>query len=275
MGTCLLSTIIVLIALPWGAVIAAQESVAGPPPTSGNGFQEEAQVDLRAPCLEPPPIVRLENYQGKFKKSVGIFARKLERKSVPSPHYKAGTVLCTLEAKDKFVLFFRNTFDPGSFFSVAFHTGLDQAQNNDPSFHQGAAGYGRRFGANYADQASGSFFGDFVYPTIFAEDPRYYRLAQGGGRRRLLHALAHVFVAHREDGTHMFNASQWFASATVVALSKPYHPDNARGIGPAAQRMAYGAVQNMGFDVLREFWPGIARKLKLPFRGQQEIVNRR
>ena len=269
---------IVFVALTWGGIIQAQKSPAIPGQKSEIDFsQEKAQMNLTAPCLQPPPIVRWEDYQGKFKKSVGIFARKLERKSVPSPHYhyKAGAVLCTLEAKDKFLLFLRNTFDPATFLGVGFNSGLDQAQNNDPAFGQGAAGYSKRFGANLAGAASGSFFGDFVYPTIFSEDPRYYPLAHGSRGRRLLHALGHVFVAHREDGTYMANASQWFASATVVALSNTYHPDNQRGVGPAAQRVAYAAVQNMGFDILREFWPEIARKLKLPFRGQHEGVIQR
>jgi hypothetical protein len=275
-GTGPLSRMIVFIALTWSGVIRAQESIVAPRQTPGIDFpQEEVHVNLTARCFEPPPIVRWQDYQGKFKKSVGVFARKLERKSVPRPHYKAGAVLCTLVVKDKFILFLRNTFDPASSLSTGFNAGLDQAQNRDPSFGQGAAGYGKRFGANFADLASGSFFGDFVYPTIFAEDPRYYRLARGGGRRRLLHALGHVFVANREDGTHMVNASQWLASASVVALSNTYHPDNHRGVAPAAQRVAYVAVQNMGFDVLREFWPEIARKFKLPFRGQRGAVDQR
>jgi hypothetical protein len=29
----------------------------------------------------------------------------------------------------------------------------------------------------------------------------------------------------------------------------------------------------MGFDVLREFWPEISRKFRLPFRGESEPVN--
>jgi hypothetical protein len=267
---------VAFVPLLWGGVMHAQESLFPQQQESRIDFlQEEAQVNPSAPCLEPPPIIRLDEYQGKFKKSVGVFARKLERKSVPRPHYKAGAILCTLVVRDKFRLFLRNTFDPASFLSTGFNAAKDQAQNSDPSFGQGAAGYGKRYGANFTDLASGSFFGDFLYPTIFAEDPRYYRLAHGGGRRRLLHALAHVFIANREDGTHMVNASQWFASASVVALSNAYHPDNQRGFAPAAQRVGYGAVQNMGFDVLREFWPEIARKFKLPFRGQREIVNRR
>jgi len=269
MGTCPLSRLIVLVALLWGGVIEAQESAVALQQTPRiNLSREEVQVNPTTQCLEPPPIVHWEDYQGKFQKSVGLFARKLERKSVPRPHYKAGAVLCTLIVRDKFQLFARNTSDPGSFLSVAFNAGLDQAQNNDHSFRQGAAGYGKRFGANVADMASASFFGDFVYPSIFSEDPRYYRLAHGSRGIRLLHALGHVFVANREDGTHMVNASQWFAATTVVALSNTYHPDNQRGVGPAAQRVAYVTAQAMSFDSLREFWPGIARKLKLPFRGQ-------
>jgi hypothetical protein len=29
-------------------------------------------------------------------------------------------------------------------------------------------------------------------------------------------------------------------------------------------------LQDMGFDVLREFWPELARKFNLPFRGVRE-----
>jgi hypothetical protein len=32
-------------------------------------------------------------------------------------------------------------------------------------------------------------------------------------------------------------------------------------------------AQDAGFDVLREFWPEIARKFKLPFRGEERPDN--
>ena len=32
--------------------------------------------------------------------------------------------------------------------------------------------------------------------------------------------------------------------------------------------MGYSLLQDMGFDVLREFWPEISRKFRLPFRGE-------
>jgi hypothetical protein len=33
------------------------------------------------------------------------------------------------------------------------------------------------FGVNFAGQTASRFFGDFLYPTIFSEDPRSYRMA--------------------------------------------------------------------------------------------------
>jgi len=232
--------------------------------------QEQTEKNVAVPCMEPPPLVRWEDYQGKFKKTIGTFARRLERKSVPAPHhFKPGTLLCTLEPRDKFILFVHDTVDPVMFINVAYNAGIGQAENSDPTFRQGAAGYSKRFGAGFAGQASSEFFKDFAYPTIFSEDPRYYRLAGGGAGKRLFHAAVHVFIAHREDGTHMFNFSEWLGTSSAVALNNVYHPDNKRGFSPAAQRAGYLVLGDSGFDVLREFWPAIARKLKLPFRGQQ------
>jgi len=270
-----------LIALLGCSFIQAQE----PPPASGTQQapapsdvvvsidQEQTQENPNAACVQPPPIVKWQDYQGPFAKVVGAFGRKLERKSAVPVHYKPGAKLCTLEMKDKFRLFVGDTIDPITFLNAAFNAGIGQAQNSDPSFGQGAEGYGRRFGANMIDQAQSEFFKDFAYPTIFFEDPRYYRLGQGGFETRFLHAIAHVGIAHREDGMPMPNYSEWLGTASAVALSNVYHPDNRRGFGPSAENVAIAMAQDAGFDVLREFWPEIARKFKLPFRGEERPDN--
>ncbi len=261
-----------LAALARGGVVRAQEPPPAPPqpPAAPTSFKEQATKNVAAPCVEPPPLVRLEDYDGPLKKIVGTFARKLERKSVHRPHYKPGAVLCSLAPKGKFVLFVQDTFEPVTFLASGFNAGLDQAENQDPTFGQGGAGYGKRFGANFADQASFKFFKDFVYPSIFSEDPRYYRLAHGSGGRRFLHAVEHVFLAHRDNGKRMFNFSEWLGTTSAVVLSNVYHPGNERGFAPAAQLVGYSIITDVGFDVLREFWPEISRKFRLPFRGEHE-----
>jgi hypothetical protein len=216
--------------------------------------------------MPPPPLVSLRDYNGPLKKTVGLFARELERKAVHPPHYKPGVSLCSLDLKDKFFLFVRDSTDPATFFAAGFNAGLNQAENQDPTFGQGAGGYGKRFGASFADQASFRFFKDFAYPAIFYEDPRYYRLVHGSGGRRFLHAAKHAFVAQRDNGNRMFNFSEWLGTASAVSLSNIYHPGNQRGFAPAARQVGYSILSDMGFDMLREFWPEISRKFKLPFR---------
>lgn len=268
--SCAVTGIALLGALVSGRPVRAQDtnSAFQQPASPEGSAQGQAPDNVTLTCTQPPPLVRWEDYNGKLQKVVGAFASRLERKSIHPPHYKPGAVLCSLETKDKFLLFVQDTVDPVTFLSAGFDAGLDQAQNTDRAFGQGAAGYGKRFGANFAGQASSEFFKDFAYPTIFSEDPRYYRLAHGSAPRRFAHALEHAFVAYRENGTHMFNASEWLGTTSAAVLSNLYHPGNQRGFAPAAQRVGFAVLEDAGFDVLREFWPEIARKLKLPFRDQ-------
>jgi len=256
-----------------GGAACAQGPPAPPQQAPAAPFPEEATKNASASCVQPPPMVRLEDYDGPLKKTVGTFARPLERKAVHPPHYKPGTILCTLKLKDKFELFVQDSLDPVTFLATGFSAGLDQAEDSDPSYGQGAEGYGRRFGAEFAGQASSRFFKDFAYPWIFSEDPRYYRLAQGKAGRRLLHAVEHAVVAQRDNGNRMFNFSEWLGTTSTVVLSNTYHPDNQRGFASAAQRVSYSILQDIGFDVLREFWPEISRKFKLPFRGEPDLVS--
>ena len=67
----------------------------------------------------------------------------------------------------------------------------------------------------------------------------------------------------------MFNFSEWLGTTSAVVLSNVYHPGNKRGIEPAAEGVGYSVAWDVGFDVLREFWPEIAKKFRLPFRDEK------
>jgi hypothetical protein len=265
-------SLFLLLCSGWGAAVHGQDA---PPPEeqpvpAETPTQEEAVKNPNAPCVQPAPMVRWQDYKGPFDKVVGAFGRKLERKSTRSPHYKPDAILCSLDTKDEFLLFVDDTIDPVTFIGAGFNAGIDQAENTDRDFGQGAAGYAKRFGAEMAGSASSNFFGDFVYPMIFSEDPRYYRLAHGSFQRRLLHAVGHSVVAHRQNGMYMFNFSEWLTAISTSALGDLYHPNNKPGVGPAAVGASYAILTNAGYDVLREFWPEIARKFKLPFRDERD-----
>jgi hypothetical protein len=217
------------------------------------------------PCVQPAPLISVADYTGPFRRVVLFVARKPEIKTVQRPSGLSG-IICPLSSRQKFHLFVRNTFEPVTILSSAFDAGLGQAEDTDPTFGQGADGYGKRFGAALADRVSSDFFHTFAFPVIFRQDPRYYRLGEGATSARLGHALTHVFVAHGDSGKKMFNFSEWMGTAASVALGNTYHPGNRRGVGPASQRIAVSVGTDVGFDLLREFWPELVRKFKLPFR---------
>jgi len=260
------------VALGGSCVMNAQDTPPTPPPSAPTELPGQVVLNPAGPCAQPPPMVQLQDYDGPLHKVVGTFTRKLDRRSVRDPHYKPGVVFCSLEIKDKLFLFLRDAVDPETFLASAFDGGISQARNDDPSFGQGSEGYGKRVGVSYIDQTQYRFFKEFAYPTIFGEDPRYYRLGQGSVRHRFLHAVAHAVVAYNDDGKPMFNYSEWLGEASGTMIGNLYHPGNKRGFGPAATNVGVDVGLDIGYDELREFWPEIARKLKLPFRDQNELA---
>jgi hypothetical protein len=119
---------------------------------------------------------------------------------------------------------------------------------------------------------TGQFFSTFLYPSLFHQDPRYYRLGSGGVKARLGHALIHRLIAQSDSGKRMPNYSEWFGTVSSTALGNLYHPGNLRGFSPTASRVGFKLGNDVTWDVLREFWPEIAHKLHLPFRMHEEVA---
>lgn len=221
-------------------------------------------------CVQPARLFDISDYNGPMKKLMASVARKVEIKTVQNPQHHLGLKLCPLSGEQKFILFVQNSAEPITFITSGFNAGTSQAADYDPQFGQGGAGYGQRFGAALADGVSGEFFGTFVFPLVFRQDPRYYRMQEGATKKRLGHALAHVLITQSDSGTRTFNYSEWLSVSSTTALHNIYHPGNHRGFGPTAGRAGITIGTDAGFTVLREFWPEISRKLKLPFRRQPE-----
>ena len=216
-------------------------------------------------CMKPVRLFAIEDYNGPFKRVAASLVRRVENQTAQNPQ-NAELRICPLTVHQKFNLAVRNSLEPITFIAAGFSAGISQAADYDSQFGQGGSGYGQRFGAAVADNTAGEFFGTFLYPVIFRQDPRYYRVQERGTKRRIGHALAHIFVTQSDSGTQMFNYSEWFTVASTTALSNVYHPGNRRGFGPAAGQVAITVGTDAGFNLLREFWPEVSRTFKLPFR---------
>jgi len=162
---------------------------------------------------------------------------------------------------EKFHLFIKSAFDPFSFASAGFQAGLGQLQNEFPGYGQGAAGYGKRYGASFADQVSSNFFSNYLYAVLLKEDPRYFRLGEGAIKRRIFWSLKQEFVCRTDSKKHSFNWSNVLGAFSAGGLSNAYYPSTDRGLGLTMSRSAislgYGSIGGL----VDEFWPDIQRKL--------------
>src|SRR6202035_1313323 len=105
-----------------------------------------------------------------------------------------------LTPKQKFELAWKTTIDPVTFLIIGSTAGIQQAENTFSGYGQGAQGYGKRYGANFADNITGTFLGDALLPSLFKQDPRYFYKGTGTVRSRILYAIAMSVICKGDNG---------------------------------------------------------------------------
>lgn len=168
-----------------------------------------------------------------------------------------------LRPRDKFDIFTNASFDRVTLVTAAFDAGINQATNTPAGYGQGAEGYARRYGSAIGDKISSDFFGKFFYPVVFRQDPRYFRLAEGSGGRRAGYAVSRVFVTRGDNGNRQFNISQVLGAFSSAAVVNVWYPPRDRDLETTLTRGAGRLGLSMGFNLVKEFWPEISRKVKL------------
>src|SRR5271170_528402 len=112
-----------------------------------------------------------------------------------------------LTPKQKFQLAWKDTVDPVTFGITAAVAGMEQAADQYGGYGQGAEGYGKRYGAAYADLVTSTFIGSAILPSLLKQDPRYFYKGTGSARSRLLYAIANAFICKSDKGRWQTNYS--------------------------------------------------------------------
>ena len=170
-----------------------------------------------------------------------------------------------LTTAEKYKVLTRSSFDYVKFFWFGALAGISQAANSQSGYGQGAAGYGKRYGAAFADGTIQDYMTGAILPSLLHQDPRYFQLGKGGVWHRTGYALSHIVVTRGDSGRKQFNFSEVLGSGAASSIGTyTYYPRSDR---TAANVMSVWGSQ-LGFDafvtVLKEFWPDIRRKLHGP-----------
>lgn len=168
-----------------------------------------------------------------------------------------------LSVGQKFKVVTRGSFDYIQIPWYGFLAGISQAEDSEPGYGQGAQGYGKRFGASFADGTIENYLTGAILPSVLRQDPRFFQSGKGGFWHRTGYAVSRIFVTRTDSGGEQFNYSEVVGSAVSAAISTySYHPQGDRNLPNTAS--VWGT--QVGYDtitiVVKEFWPDIRRKLK-------------
>jgi len=164
-----------------------------------------------------------------------------------------------LTSKQKFKLAWKTVVDPFTFVVVGGAAGIEQARNHFSGYGQGAQGYGKRYGAGYADTVAGTFIGAAILPSLLKQDPRYFYKGSGSKPSRFLYAIANSFICKGDNGRWQTNYSNILGSLAAGGISNLYYPAQDRnGAGLTFENGAIGIGVTAVDNLLQEF---LIRKL--------------
>ena len=238
---------------------AAPTAAGAAPPSGSDAAKDSSQpkpAEAQQPLPESPQSEReraeQELKQQEHQRFLGV---------VPNFNTTNLPNAAPLTPSQKFRLAFRSAVDPFQFLAAGVDAGISQAEDDFSGYGQGAQGYGKRFGAAYADGFSGTIWGSAVFPVLLHEDPRYFRKGTGGFNKRFWYAVSTTVWAKRDNGTWGPNYANVLGNIAAGGLSNIYYPSTDRGIGLTFQRAFTVTAEDTIGAIGVEFGPDIMKRV--------------
>lgn len=158
-----------------------------------------------------------------------------------------------LRTSQKLEMAYRKTVDPSFLVESGMFAAFDVVAHYGPDYGSGWRPFAQRYGYNAANTASTFLFTDGLLPTVFHQDPRYFRKGEGSARSRIWWALRSEGVAFSDHGREMPNYSSLIGFGMSTALSNAYSPSSSVTFGSTMERYGVKIGVSFGLNLLREF----------------------
>jgi hypothetical protein len=176
------------------------------------------------------------------------------------PNYRAvsaNTHLPPLNFKGELWLATQDTFDYSDFILVGALAGFNMAGKSQPTFGQGAEGFGKYYWHVFVDSAIEDYMTEAIIPVATREDPRYYTMGKGGFVKRTGYAVSRLFITRTNSGKSTFNLSEVVGAGAAAGIGNAYYPAQDNQWVKTYQRWGTQVGLDGLFNVLKEFWPDI------------------
>ena len=180
------------------------------------------------------------------------------------PNYRAvsaGAIPPPPTPREAFKVATENSFDYSAFVFVGVTSLLAEGTNAHPQLGKGVPGYWAYYWRGYLDKTDGNYWVDWVMPTVFHQDERYYAKGEGGVLKRAVYAATRIFITPNYHGRNSFNASEVLGRGISQAISLAYYPSQTQTASGFREKYAYALGRDALTNVFRELWPDINQHL--------------
>lgn len=179
-----------------------------------------------------------------------------------------------LTPKEKAWLAAKNLLDPFNAVTIVGNASIAVAADSHSPYGPGIPGVARIVGISYSEDMTGEFFGTFVIPSIFHQDPHYHRDPHATIPRRVLHAIVQVGWTQGDNGKGMPNYANILGFPIDAEIANLYVPGEQTDLPATATRVVAGWGLAPTDNFITEFLPDVARRIHVRVVFIQQIINR-
>jgi hypothetical protein len=166
-----------------------------------------------------------------------------------------------LTASERLRLYLKGAFGPSSIVKAAVAGGIGQWSGTPKEWGGGAEAFGERVGNSYAKHVIRETL-QYGASAALREDNRYIRSTDTGFWRRSKHAIGSTFLARNDAGQQHFAYSRLGSAAGSAFISRIWQPRSSTTAGDGAVTFGITMATDIGFNMFREFGPGIRNRFK-------------
>lgn len=167
----------------------------------------------------------------------------------------------------------RNLVDPFNIITILGEAGISIAANSHSVYGPGFDGWGKYSGVSFTQDMVSEFFGTFLIPSIFRQDPHYHRMPDATIKRRIFHCIDQIAWTQGDNGKGMVNYADLVGFALEDGVDDLYVPGQQTNLRASAAR--YGTTLGSApiDNFITEFLPDIASHIHVRVVLVQRIIN--
>ncbi len=145
-----------------------------------------------------------------------------------------------------------------SVFSAVAAGAIAQARGTPKEWGGGAEPYGWRTGSRFAQHIVRNTL-QYGIAAALHEDNRYFVSQKSGFLARTKYAVMSTLLARHDNGSRGISFSRIGGAAGAAFISRAWQPPSTTTAGDGAVSFGLTIGTQMGFNVVREFWPDVKR----------------